>query len=80
VGGPLLAERFARARARAETAGPSAMDDPVMRRFLAGMPLDVISEFPQSPVSPEAVRELVAAVATTGGATPGDDAEHDAPR
>jgi beta-glucosidase len=56
------------------------MDDPVMRRFLAGMPLDVISEFPQSPVSPEAVRELVAVVATTGGATPGDDAEHDAPR
>ncbi|MER7191492.1 glycoside hydrolase family 3 C-terminal domain-containing protein [Streptomyces flaveolus] len=80
VGGPLLAERFARARARVEAAGPSAMDDPVMRRFLAGMPLDVISEFPQSPVSPEAVRELAAAVATTGGATTGNDTPHDATR
>ncbi|MFD8202286.1 glycoside hydrolase family 3 C-terminal domain-containing protein [Streptomyces sp. NPDC059701] len=80
VGGPLLAERFARARARAKAPGNSAMDDPVMRRFLAGMPLDVISEFPQSPVSPEAVRELAAAVATSGGATPGDDTPRDATR
>ncbi|MDT9682848.1 glycoside hydrolase family 3 C-terminal domain-containing protein [Streptomyces sp. TRM76323] len=61
VGGPLLGERFA--RAAAGRTGPSAMDDPVMRRFLAGMPLDVISEFPQSPVSPEDVDELAAAVA-----------------
>ncbi|WCN05046.1 glycoside hydrolase family 3 C-terminal domain-containing protein [Streptomyces sp. M92] len=56
VGGPLLARRFA--RARGGDAGPGAMDDPVMRRFLAGMPLDVISEFPQSPVTPEDVADL----------------------
>ncbi|MEW2298250.1 glycoside hydrolase family 3 C-terminal domain-containing protein, partial [Streptomyces sp. NPDC006743] len=61
VGGPLLSERFA--RARPQGAGPGAMDDPVMRRFLAGIPLDVISEFPQSPVPPEEVAELAALVA-----------------
>ncbi|MEU9591577.1 glycoside hydrolase family 3 C-terminal domain-containing protein [Streptomyces sp. NPDC048193] len=77
VGGPLLAERFA--RARADAAGPGAMDDPVMRRFLAGIPLDVISEFPQSPVSPEAVRELADAV-ETGAATADGDAPRAAPR
>ncbi|OAH09480.1 glycoside hydrolase family 3 C-terminal domain-containing protein [Streptomyces jeddahensis] len=64
VGGPLLAERFA--RARAARTGSSAMDDPVMRRFLAGMPLEVIAEFPQSPVPPEGVRELAALVAADG--------------
>ncbi|MEW2263022.1 glycoside hydrolase family 3 C-terminal domain-containing protein [Streptomyces sp. NPDC047853] len=61
VGGPLLAERFARARAAAP--GSGALEDPVLRRFLAGMPLEVISEFPQSPVSPDAVGELTAEVA-----------------
>ncbi|MEV5884773.1 glycoside hydrolase family 3 C-terminal domain-containing protein [Streptomyces sp. NPDC052020] len=64
VGGPLLTERFA--RARPEGAGPGAMDDPVMRKFLAGIPLDVISEFPQSPVPPEGVAELTALVEAAG--------------
>ncbi|MFI8423713.1 glycoside hydrolase family 3 C-terminal domain-containing protein [Streptomyces sp. NPDC085479] len=52
VGGPLLLEAFARGRAgRSGTdAGAGALADPVMRRFLAGMPLEVIAEFPQSPV------------------------------
>jgi beta-glucosidase len=71
VGGPLLMERFA--RARPEGAGPSAMDDPVMRKFLAGMPLDVIAEFPQSPVPPEGVAELTALV-DAAGAGRGKDA------
>ncbi|MDN3260856.1 glycoside hydrolase family 3 C-terminal domain-containing protein [Streptomyces sp. CSDS2] len=61
VGGPLLRDRFA--RAKGERAEPSAMDDPMLRRFLSGMPLDVISEFPQSPVSPEGVVELAALAA-----------------
>ncbi|MER7625234.1 glycoside hydrolase family 3 C-terminal domain-containing protein [Streptomyces sp. NPDC126503] len=61
VGGPLLRDRFA--RAKGQRAESSAMDDPVLRRFLAGMPLDVISEFPQSPVSPEGVAELAALAA-----------------
>lgn len=64
VGGPLLMDRFA--RARPEGAGPGAMDDPVMRKFLAGMPLDVISEFPQSPVPPESVAELTELVEAAG--------------
>lgn len=64
VGGPLLMDRFA--RARPEGAGPGAMDDPVMRKFLAGMPLDVISEFPQSPVPPEGVAELTELVEAAG--------------
>ncbi|MEU0740796.1 glycoside hydrolase family 3 C-terminal domain-containing protein [Streptomyces sp. NPDC006134] len=70
VGGPLLRERFA--RARPQGAGPSALDDPVMRKFLAGMPLDVISEFPQSPVPPEEVAELAALVAAAGDDAPGE--------
>ncbi len=72
VGGPLLMERFT--RARTQGAGPGAMDDPVMRRFLAGMPLDVISEFPQSPVPPEGVDELAALVAAAadGRGGPGE--------
>ncbi|MFJ8755024.1 glycoside hydrolase family 3 C-terminal domain-containing protein [Streptomyces sp. NPDC102441] len=67
VGGPLLMERFMAARAEGGTAA-SAMDDPVTARFLAGMPLDVIAEFPQSPVDPEGVAELTA---LTGGTPPG---------
>ncbi|AKZ60108.1 Exo-alpha-(1-_6)-L-arabinopyranosidase [Streptomyces ambofaciens ATCC 23877] len=83
VGGPLLAERFA--RARADAAGPGALEDPVMRRFLAGMPLDVISDFPQSPVSPDDVRELAATVADSSATrttptTPGASTETSAPR
>lgn len=62
VGGPLLAERFARARADASQKGQGALADPVMRRFLAGVPLDVICEFPQSPVPPESLGELADAV------------------
>ncbi|MFB7991312.1 glycoside hydrolase family 3 C-terminal domain-containing protein [Streptomyces sp. NPDC056002] len=73
VGGPLLAEAFARGRTD-ESAG--AMADPVMRRFLAGVPLDVIADFPQSSVGPEDVITLSAEVAaqTAGGEPPtGDD-------
>lgn len=58
VGGPLLAERFARARAGTDQEGQGALADPVMRRFLADVPLDVICEFPQSPVPPGTVAEL----------------------
>ncbi|MFC9701908.1 glycoside hydrolase family 3 C-terminal domain-containing protein [Streptomyces sp. NPDC056943] len=75
VGGPLLMERFARARATAGNGnGTGVMDDPVMRRFLAGMPLEVICEFPQSPVPPDGVRELteLVAVATAGTGTDTD--------
>ncbi|MGD9485759.1 glycoside hydrolase family 3 C-terminal domain-containing protein [Streptomyces sp. TRM70308] len=64
VGGPLLAARFTRTGA---AAGPSAMDDPVMRRFLAGIPLDVIADFPQSPVGPADVAELTALAAGRSG-------------
>ncbi|MFG3259870.1 glycoside hydrolase family 3 C-terminal domain-containing protein [Streptomyces sp. NPDC048172] len=60
VGGPLLKEAFARGRG---TTGGGALDDPAMRRFLAGMPLDVISEFPQSPVTSQDVRDLSARAA-----------------
>ncbi|MFI2644277.1 glycoside hydrolase family 3 C-terminal domain-containing protein [Streptomyces sp. NPDC018610] len=73
VGGPLLSERFA--RARPQGAGPGAMGDPVMRRFLAGIPLDVISEFPQSPVPPEDVAELAALVAAAAHGQGGRDQE-----
>ncbi|MGP3756032.1 glycoside hydrolase family 3 C-terminal domain-containing protein [Streptomyces sp. IBSNAI001] len=62
VGGPLLMERFMAARAEAGAAA-GAMEDPAMARFLAGMPLDVIAEFPQSPVGPEGVVELTALAA-----------------
>lgn len=72
VGGPLLAEAFARGRTD-ESAG--AMADPVMRRFLAGIPLDVIADFPQSSVGPEDVITLSAKVAAeaAGGEPPTDD-------
>ncbi|HWU11871.1 MAG TPA: glycoside hydrolase family 3 C-terminal domain-containing protein [Streptomyces sp.] len=68
VGGPLLMERFLAARAEAGAAA-GAMEDPVMARFLAGMPLEVIAEFPQSPVGPDGVAELTALAAA--GAPPG---------
>ncbi|WP_330454599.1 MULTISPECIES: glycoside hydrolase family 3 C-terminal domain-containing protein [unclassified Streptomyces] len=58
VGGPLLMEAFAKARTDSAQEGAGALADPVMRRFLAGVPLDVICEFPQSPLSPEALPAL----------------------
>ncbi|THA64225.1 glycosyl hydrolase [Streptomyces sp. A0958] len=58
VGGPVLSEAFARARADASQEGAGALADPMMRRFLAGVPLDVISEFPQSPLRPESLPAL----------------------
>ncbi|MEU3153459.1 glycoside hydrolase family 3 C-terminal domain-containing protein [Streptomyces griseus] len=58
VGGPLLMKAFAEGRAAAGGGGAGAMADPAMRRFLAGTPLDVIAEFPQSPVRPEEVVAL----------------------
>ncbi|MEU1489092.1 glycoside hydrolase family 3 C-terminal domain-containing protein [Streptomyces sp. NPDC005776] len=58
VGGPLLGELFARARTEASQEGGGALADPVMRRFLAGVPLDVICDFPQSPVPPSSLGEL----------------------
>lgn len=72
VGGPLLRERLT--RSDADGARPTAMDDPAMRRFLAGIPLDVISEFPQSSVSPEDVPGLAEEAAAPGPARPvGED-------
>ncbi|MEW2278456.1 glycoside hydrolase family 3 C-terminal domain-containing protein [Streptomyces cyaneofuscatus] len=73
VGGPLLMKGFAEGRAAAGAeAGPSALENPVLWRFLAGMPLEVIADFPQSPVGPEGVAALVAAAASPGAAdTPG---------
>ncbi|MEU5821583.1 glycoside hydrolase family 3 C-terminal domain-containing protein [Streptomyces sp. NPDC047803] len=62
VGGPLLMEAFAEARTDSSQEGAGALADPVMRRFLAGVPLDVICEFPQSPLSPEALPALADAV------------------
>lgn len=62
VGGPLLGELFARARTEASREGQGALEDPVMRRFLAGVPLDVICEFPQSPVPPSSLGALADAV------------------
>lgn len=62
VGGPLLSECFARARAGTSQEGRGALADPVMRRFLADVPLDVICEFPQSPVPPASLGELADAV------------------
>lgn len=61
VGGPLLLERFARGGEGGE--GAAALADPVMRRFLAGIPLDVIAEFPQGRLTPEDVVTLTARVA-----------------
>ncbi|MGW8802061.1 glycoside hydrolase family 3 C-terminal domain-containing protein [Streptomyces sp. NPDC055775] len=61
VGGPLLSEAFARSGGSNGSTG--ALADPVMRRFLAGVPLDVISEFPQSSVNPEDVVALTARAA-----------------
>lgn len=68
VGGPLLMQKFLAARAEAGAAA-GAMDDPTMARFLAGMPLEVIAEFPQSPVGPEGVAELTELAAA--GTPPG---------
>ncbi|MET9433245.1 glycoside hydrolase family 3 C-terminal domain-containing protein [Streptomyces sp. NPDC006551] len=71
VGGPLLFDAFASRRDPHTGAGAPA--DPVMRRFLAGMPLDVISEFPQSPVSPkdvEALAERAAEAAAPAASAP----------
>ncbi|NEB37688.1 glycoside hydrolase family 3 C-terminal domain-containing protein [Streptomyces sp. SID14515] len=68
VGGPLLMKAFAEGRAAAG-GGAGAMEDPAMRRFLAGTPLDVIAEFPQSPVRPEEVVALAARAAERAPAT-----------
>ncbi|MFG2593036.1 glycoside hydrolase family 3 C-terminal domain-containing protein [Streptomyces sp. NPDC048438] len=70
VGGPLLMERFMAARAAAGAAA-GAMENPTMAQFLAGMPLEVVAEFPQSPVGPEGVAELTALAAA---GTPAGDA------
>ncbi|MEU9061382.1 glycoside hydrolase family 3 C-terminal domain-containing protein [Streptomyces sp. NPDC048430] len=70
VGGPLLMERFMAARAAAGAAA-GAMENPTMAQFLAGMPLEVVAEFPQSPVGPEGVAELTALAAA---GTPTGDA------
>ncbi|MGW7282411.1 glycoside hydrolase family 3 C-terminal domain-containing protein [Streptomyces sp. NPDC054844] len=69
VGGPLLLDAFARGRgARSGSdAGAGALADPVMRRFLAGMPLEVIAEFPQSPVPLSQVPALCEQVAAAQG-------------
>ncbi|GAA4015747.1 glycoside hydrolase family 3 C-terminal domain-containing protein [Streptomyces marokkonensis] len=71
VGGPLLLDAFARGRgARSGAgadAGAGALADPVMRRFLAGMPLEVIAEFPQSPVPLSQVPALCEQVAAARG-------------
>ncbi|MFF0504913.1 glycoside hydrolase family 3 C-terminal domain-containing protein [Streptomyces fimicarius] len=72
VGGPLLMKAFAEGRAAAG-GGAGAMADPAMRRFLAGTPLDVIAEFPQSPVRPEevvALAERAAAEQAPASGTP----------
>ncbi|MFF9078630.1 glycoside hydrolase family 3 C-terminal domain-containing protein [Streptomyces rubiginosohelvolus] len=66
VGGPLLMKSFAEGRAAAG-GGPSAMENPAIRRFLAGTPLDVIAEFPQSPVRPEEVVALAEQAAAVSG-------------
>ncbi|SBU95866.1 beta-glucosidase [Streptomyces sp. Ncost-T6T-1] len=66
VGGPLLMKAFAEGRAAAG-GGPSAMENPAIRRFLAGTPLDVIAEFPQSPVRPEEVVALAEQAAAVSG-------------
>ncbi|MGW6467929.1 glycoside hydrolase family 3 C-terminal domain-containing protein [Streptomyces rubiginosohelvolus] len=66
VGGPLLMKAFAEGRAAAG-GGPSAMENPAIRRFLAGTPLDVIAEFPQSPVRPEEVVALAEQAAVVSG-------------
>ncbi|MFJ6614770.1 glycoside hydrolase family 3 C-terminal domain-containing protein [Streptomyces sp. NPDC091289] len=70
AGGPLLMKAFAEGRA-ATGGGPGAMENPAIRRFLAGTPLDVIAEFPQSPVRPEdvvALAERAAERTTDSGA------------
>nr|AVI10174.1 beta-glucosidase [Streptomyces sp.] len=68
VGGPLLREAFARGR-RGESGG--ALTDPVLRRFLAGVPLVVIAEFPQSPLTPDDVAALSAKAAAVRSAEDG---------
>ncbi|WP_327668028.1 MULTISPECIES: glycoside hydrolase family 3 C-terminal domain-containing protein [unclassified Streptomyces] len=57
VGGPLLQKAFARG---SDPDTGQVLAEPALRRFLAGVPLDVISEFPQSPVSPDDVPNLAA--------------------
>jgi beta-glucosidase len=66
VGGPVLLGAFARGRGARPGAGEGALADPVMRRFLTGMPLEVIAEFPQSPVSLSDVPDLCEQVAAQG--------------
>jgi beta-glucosidase len=61
VGGPLLREAFGRKAGTGD--GQGVLADPVMRKFLAGVPLDVISDFPQSPITPEQVVALAARAA-----------------
>jgi beta-glucosidase len=72
VGGPLLLEAFARGRAArgGADAGNGALADPVLRRFLAGMPLEVVAEFPQSPVSLSQLPALCERVAEAVAETP----------
>ncbi|MFD8430344.1 glycoside hydrolase family 3 C-terminal domain-containing protein [Streptomyces coelicoflavus] len=66
VGGPVLLDAFASGRSTRSQAGPGALADPVMRRFLAGMPLEVVAEFPQSPVPPSQIPVLCERVAAQG--------------
>ncbi|MFE2374652.1 glycoside hydrolase family 3 C-terminal domain-containing protein [Streptomyces sp. NPDC059398] len=72
VGGPLLLERFA--RGGGAPGGSTALADPVMRRFLAGIPLDVIADSPQSPVSPQDLKDLAARAAAETPAPEGPGA------
>ncbi|MFF5107414.1 glycoside hydrolase family 3 C-terminal domain-containing protein [Streptomyces sp. NPDC000134] len=65
VGGPLLLEAFAAGRTQHSDGAAGALADPVLRRFLAGMPLEVIAEFPQSPVSPSHLDALCERAART---------------
>lgn len=62
TGGPLLLKAFARGRtqdgAQDGTQAAGALADPVLRRFLAGMPLEIIAEFPQSSVPLSALHDL----------------------
>ncbi|WP_037870855.1 beta-glucosidase family protein [Streptomyces sp. SPB074] len=68
VGGPLLRELLAHG---GERSGAGALADPAVRRFLAGIPLDVIADFPGSPVplsEVPALCERVARASAAGGA------------
>ncbi|MER5441595.1 glycoside hydrolase family 3 C-terminal domain-containing protein [Streptomyces sp. NPDC002790] len=68
-GAPALAAAFA--EGRGADGPPSALDDPLVHRFLSGVPLDVIAEFPQSPLGAEGLSALVDRLATerAGGST-----------